>query len=175
MEKNLSAKKVTKIAMLISLTVVLSYLSGYLRVGNIAKISLSFITVCMAGAAFGPFAGGFVGGASDFISWAVNPTGPWLWQLTLVEIFYGFLFGILFSKDKDKLSSFKTTIYVLIRFLTDLFIKTLILISAGFLPSAFRVSLGLRLPSVIVMAVLQLVIFILFKKYFSKLIKVIRS
>lgn len=175
MKKVLSPKKITKIAMLISLTVVLSYLSGYLRFGNIAKISISFITVCMAGAAFGPFVGGFVGGASDFISWAVNPTGPWLWQLTLIEVFYGLFFGLLFFKDKDRLSFIKLIIYVLIRFLTDLFIKTLILISAGFLPSSFTLSLGMRTPSVIVMAILQLVIFLLMNKYFSKLTKIIRS
>jgi ECF transporter S component (folate family) len=95
-------KKISLIAMLVAITVILGYISGFLRIGNITKISVSFISVYIAAIFIGPVAGGFVGAVADFISYIVNPTGAYLWQLTLLEFVYGFLFGIVFELFRHK-------------------------------------------------------------------------
>ncbi len=173
-------KKICSIAMLIALTVVLSFLSGFLRVGNITKISISFISVYFAAAAYGGVIGGLVGACADIASYIINPTGPFLWPLSIIEFFYGFIFGILFHKDftkkgKHKFNIFKLILCVVIRFLLDLLLKTPVLTMAGYLPSAFLAAIALRLPSAAIMAAIQLVILVLINRFSKKIISFMRS
>lgn len=173
-------KRICSVAMLIALTVVLSFLSGYLRIGNITKISVSFIPVYFSAAAYGPLTGGFVGACADIASYIINPTGPFLWPLTLIEFFYGFLFGLLFYKDfsqksKKQLDIIKVILCVVIRFAADLLLKTPVLISAGYLPAHFFTAVLLRLTSSSVMAAIQLVILILINRFSHRIITLIRS
>lgn len=171
----LKTKKVCSVAMLIALTVVLSFLSGFLRVGNITKISLSFVPVYFAAAIYGGLTGGLVGALADIASYIINPTGPFLWPLSVIEFFYGFIFGILFYKDFQKkdnrgFNTYKVILCVLIRFLADLFLKTPVLIFAGYLPSEFIPSVILRLPSASVMAAIQFVILFLINRFSKKIV-----
>ena len=166
--------------MLIALTVVLSFLSGFLRVGNISKISISFISVYFAAAAYGPLTGGLVGACADIASYIINPTGVFLWPLSVIEFFYGFLFGVLFFKDFKKKETvrfgvFKIILCVLIRFITDLLLKTTVLMSAGYLPKDFNAAIILRLPSALTMALIQIVVLFLINRFSGKLISFIRS
>ena len=93
-------KKLCVIAMLMALTVVLSYLSGYMRIGTFMKFSISFVSVYIASALYGPLAGGFVGAGADIISCFVFPMGTLVWEITLIECFYGVLFGIIFYRGR---------------------------------------------------------------------------
>lgn len=171
----LKTKKVCSVAMLIALTVVLSFLSGFLRVGNITKISLSFVPVYFAGVIYGGLTGGLVGALADVASYIINPTGPFLWPLSVIEFFYGFLFGIFFYKDFKKKDvrgfiAYKVILCVIIRFLADLFLKTPVLMFAGYLPNEFFAAIVLRLPSASVMAIIQLVVLFLINRFSKKIV-----
>ena len=65
--KKMSTKEVCIIAMLIAVTVVLSFISGYLRT-PVGKLNISFVSVYVCAAMFGPLAGGLVGALADLIS-----------------------------------------------------------------------------------------------------------
>lgn len=173
-------RKMCAVAMLIALTVALSYISGFLRLGNIAKISISFISVYFAAAAFGPRVGGLVGGGADFISYLVNPTGALLWQITLLELLYGVLFGLFFARDfgVSKRNSFhmgKLSLLIFIRFISDSVLKTLVLMKAGFIVDSFKAAFTIRLPSVIAMVVIQLAVMLVINRFSKKIIYVIRG
>ena len=76
MKGKLTVKQLCTIAMLIALTAVLSCIAGNLRIGNAVKFSVSFVSVYVSGALFGPVWGGFVGAAADVISHFANPVIP---------------------------------------------------------------------------------------------------
>jgi len=172
-------RKLCSVSMLVALTVVLSYLSGFLRIGNITKISVSFLPVYLAAASFGPLTGGFVAAAADFISYAVNPTGPFLWQMTLLEFGYGMLAGLFFYYDfkngRNRFGIIKLIILVVIRFVSDITLKTYVLISSGLIVNSFIAGMSMRIPSAIVMAVIQIVIMMLINRFSKKLVNVIRG
>ena len=92
--KRMSVAELCKVAMLVAITLVLSYISGYLRIGNLAKFNISFISVYIAGMAFGPVVSGIVAALADVISFAANPTGPFVPVFTILEFVNGFLFGL---------------------------------------------------------------------------------
>lgn len=113
-------KRLCIMAMLIAIAVVLSMLS--LRIGPAIKISFKFMPVFLCSVLFGPLGGALCGGISDFLGYFVNPgSGPWMWQITLVEILYGISFG-LFFKNTVTLSK-----KVFIKILICLFVNTIIL------------------------------------------------
>lgn len=167
--KRLTVKQMCTLAMLVAITVVLSYVSGYLRIGNSVKFSLSFISVYVSGALFGPFWGGFVGAAADVVSHFVNPVGAYIWQFTLIEFVYGLSYGVLFyrSERKKQRRLWPTvTACVLGQGLISLFYKTYVLTELGFMPSAYGINVYTRILPVIVMAALKLVaIYLTEKKY----------
>jgi len=178
--KRLNTKEVSTISMLIALTVVLSYISGFLRIGNISKFSISFISVFIAAAAFGPLIGGFVGGAADIISYVFNPTGVYLWQLSAIEFIYGFIFGILFYNmtlkgAKDKFLWVKILLCVLIQLAINLFVKTLVLMSVGYLPLSFFLSVSMRAPACFIMAVFQIILIGAGSRFMPGFLKIIRN
>ncbi|MDO5478961.1 MAG: folate family ECF transporter S component, partial [Clostridia bacterium] len=156
--KKINTKKLCAIAMLLAITVVLSYVSGYLRIGTGIKLSISFISVYMAAALYGPLAGAFVGATADVISCIVNPVGALIWQLTLTELCYGFAFGLFFGRKKGedgiKNAYVKVSVYSLLRFASDVFIKTKILSDVGYVPKEFGYAITLRMPGCVAMLVL---------------------
>lgn len=178
--KKISTRELTAIGLLIALTMVLGYISGFLRIGNISKFSISFISVFVAAAAFGPVIGGFVGAAADFMSYVVNPTGPYLWQLTLIEFAYGFLFGLLFYRnvnEEDRLSFlwYRIVLCVLLQFAVNMIAKTFVLVSVGLIPASFGAAVSVRAPGCIVMAVLQILLLGVFNRYMPRFLKMIRK
>lgn len=158
----LTVRQLCTLALLISVTVVLSYVSGNLRIGNISKLSVSFISVYVSAALFGAFWGGFVGITADFISFLVNPVGAYIWQFGALEFFYGFLYGMFFGRKRREKNIKKgkkfmaVLLCVLIQFFLNLFLKTYVLEKLGFMPSdAFWVCVGTRLITCSVMALIQ--------------------
>lgn len=169
--KRLTVKQMCTLAMLVAVTVVLSYVSGHLRIGNSVKFSLSFISVYVSGALFGPFWGGFVGAAADIVSHFVNPVGAYIWQFTLIELVYGASYGIFFYRGAGKKQRRlwpAVTACALGQGLISLFYKTYVLTELGFMPSIYEVNVYARLLPVIVMAAFKLAaIYLIEKKYIN--------
>lgn len=173
MKSKLTVKQLCTIAMLIALTAVLSCMAGNLRIGNAVKFSVSFVSVYVSGALFGSLWGGFVGAAADIISHFANPVGAYLWQLTLIEAVYGFLYGVFFAKNGKKKAItplISVTVCVLIQLLINVFLKTYILRELGFMGElSFAACVLTRLASCLFMAGLQFVtIFVIEKRYINK-------
>lgn len=156
-------------AMLIAVTVVLGYVSGMFRIGNGIKFSLSFISVYAAAYFFGPLTGGFVGAAADIISYFVNPTGVFLWQLTLIEFINGAFFGFFLKKTSRIKFIYGLMICVILRLAVNLFVKTPVLMSVGYLPGSFKVALGMRLLPALVISACELIMIPALKKIFEKM------
>ena len=150
----LDTKKICTIGLLIAVTFVLSYISGYIRIGNISKLSVSFISVFVTAYLFGPVTGGGVAAAADIISFLVNPTGAFLPQLTLIEFLYGFLYGVLFYRLSDKTYILKTVCIAVIQTLVNMILKTYVL---SLFYGPFKAMFISRIP----MCALQMAIIIL--------------
>ncbi len=167
----ISTKELCVIAMLLALTVVLSWISGYLRIGTFMKFSVSFISVYIAAMLYGPLAGGFVGAAADIISCVVVSLGVPVWELTLTEFFYGILFGVFFCRGKFFFGNIYIRVLLcsLIRFLSDLFIKTEILADYGYVTAAdYRTAVLIRAPGCLGMLVLTVVVLLVSEKYYAE-------
>ena len=180
LKRKMTVKKLCVIAMFIALTVILGYVSGFLRVGNISKISVSFISVYLAAASFGPLVGGFVAAMADFVSFLANPTGMYLWQLTIIEFIFGFLFGVFFYREKyQKIPYLRLNIrilmYSVIQFTINIIIKTLILQSVGFVASDFAVAIIQRLPGCLVAVALNFVVLNLFERFMPRTVILARN
>lgn len=171
--KKTGTKKLCVIAMLLAVTVVLSYLSGYLRIGTAIKLSVSFVSVYLTAALYGPMAGAFVGAMADIISCLVNPVGALIWQLSLIELCYGFMYGLFFYRRKNgsgiKNVYGKVALCAVLRFAADMFLKTKILADVGYVPNDFLYAVWIRLPGCLAMLILTAVaITVLEKKYTDK-------
>ncbi len=164
--RKLTTKDVCTLGLLIAITVVLSIVSGYIRIGLDGKISLSFVSVFVAGALFGPLFGGVVGAMADIISCFVNPVGAFLPQLTLIEFMYGFIFGVFFYKRDEKFyipSVLVCDIFVLV---VNALLKTIILcpiVGREFVPE-----LIIRLPICLVQSAIILVVLLFIKPFLKK-------
>ncbi len=154
--KKITTKELCIISMLLAITVVLSYLSGYLRIGTAIKFSVSFISVYLSAALFGPFIGGLVGALADIISCIVNPVGALIWQLTVIEFLYGASFGVFFRNKKNKkLKALDIFIRAAgcstFQFLINVFLKTFILKNLGYVPGNYKAALAIRIPGCVAM------------------------
>lgn len=179
MTGKLTVKQLCTIAMLVALTAVLASLSGNLRIGNAVKFSISFVSVYVSGALFGSVWGGFVGAAADVISHFTNPVGMYLWQLTLIEFVYGFLYGVFFGRNRKKRiksPALSVLLCVMFQFAINIFLKTFILMELGFMGSlSFSGCVLTRLLSCIFMALLQFfIIYAAEKRYTDKFYKLSR-
>lgn len=165
MKKTLTVKQLCVLAMLVAITVVLSYITGNLRIGNSVKFSVSFISVYVSAALFGPLWGGFVGAAADVVSHFVNPVGAYIWQFTLIEFFYGFLYGMFFYKkfvikrngtEKNAGKVFLSVfLCISLQFVISLFYKTYVLTKMGYMPDLYRVNVYARLIPTFATAILK--------------------
>lgn len=163
----ISTKNLCKIGLLIAITIVLSAISGYLRIGNISKLSISFISVFVSSYAYGGIIGGFVGAAADIISFIVNPTGPFIPLLTIIEFMYGYIYGIFFfNTPKNKYIPF-VFISGAIQFIINIFIKTLILSSTFNMD--YNVLFISRIPSCLVQFTIYIFLLIIIKPYLKNL------
>ncbi len=169
----MTTKRICMIGLLIAITFVLSAISGYLRIGNISKLSISFASVFVAAYVFGGFVGGIVGAAADIISFAVNPTSAFLPQLTIIEFVIGFAFGFVFfgygKEQSKKTYTFKVILADVVIFLINMLLKTYIL--ALTFGMNFNVMLMSRLPVCAVQAVITFVVLFMIKPFLSKFSK----
>lgn len=159
----LTTKKVCALGLLIAITIVLSIISGYLRIGNFSKLSISFISVFIAAYSFGGIAGGMVAALADIISCFVNPVGPFLPQLTVIEFVYGFIYGLFFYKTSSKLYFVNILACDIFQFVANMFLKTAVLSSTY--GATFNAYFITRLPMCIVQTIIILIVLILIKPF----------
>ncbi len=173
--KRLSVNQLCMVSVLTAVTAVLSIISGYLRVGSFGKISISFISVYISAAAFGPFIGGLVGALADIISYAANPIGVYLWPLAFIEYAYGFVFGLFFYRASSgvKVGYVKIAFCVLLQFVANITLKTFILMKFGYAPLNYTAAAIIRIPSCLIAAILQFTIILAMEKALPTFLKII--
>ena len=175
--KKMSVAELCKVAMLVAITLVLSYISGYLRIGDIAKFNISFISVYIAGAAFGPIVSGVVAALADVISFVANPTGAFIPVFTVLEFVNGFLFGLLLYYDgKESKTKFTLMMIVCVVLQTavNLFVRTYFLAELYY-GGKYMVTFISRIPSTTIMAGAKIVLILLIEPFKKQIIKVIRD
>ena len=96
--RKLSTRDLCILAMLIAITAVLSVVSGFLRT-PVGKLNVSFVSVYVGAALFGPVAGGVIGAFADLLSVWFSSSGAPIILFTVIEFINGFLFGILFYRS----------------------------------------------------------------------------
>lgn len=163
----LSSKNVCTIGLLIAVSAVLSVMSGYLRIGNISKLSISFVSVFLAAFLYGGPIGAIVCAVSDIISFAINPVAAFMPQLTLIEFIYGFIYGCLFYKTNTKYYVFNLIICNIFLFAVNIFVKTAIL-SASFAIPYYALLIS-RLPLCLLQTALIFIVLILIKPFLKQL------
>lgn len=159
----LTTKKICTLGLLIAITIVLSMISGYLRIGNFSKLTISFISVFIAAYSFGGITGGLVGALADMISCFVNPVGPFMIQLTIIEFVFGFIYGLFFYKTNPKLYLPMVIFCDIIQFITNILLKSAVL-SISY-KTAFNVFFVSRLPMCTLQMIIILVVLILIKPF----------
>lgn len=172
----ISTRDLCFMAMLIAITIVLSAVSGYLRIGDSIKFSISFISVYVGAALYGPIAGGTIAAIADIISFAINPTGAYIPVFTVMEFINGMFFGLFLYRDgSEKQSSFKVLIFALacvsLQFLVNMFWRTYELALLYKIP--FWIKFIERLPSNIIMIVCKIVVIMLFEPYMKRFKEII--
>ena len=166
-----TTKTICTLGLLIAVTIVLSWISGYLRIGNISKLSISFVSVFIAAYAFGGITGGLVGVLADLISCFINPIGPLMIQITLIEFVFGFIYGLFFHKTSYKLYIPFLILCDIIQFTTNILLKTYVL-SATY-KTVFNAMFISRLPMCAIQFTIILVILILIKPFLKTVNKII--
>jgi len=168
--------------MLIAVTTVLSMISGHLRIGNISKLSISFISVYIAAASFGPVAGGVVGAAADVISFVANPTGAYVPWFTLIEFVNGFLFGVFFYRAKFETEKklffiIRTLLCVVCQLAINMFFRTYLLLELGFMSKAlgFWGAFIQRFPASFTMTVVKFIVLAALEGFMPLFIKTVRK
>lgn len=166
--KNMTLKKFCILSLLCAITAILSIYCT-LRIGNAIKIPFKFISIFLTAATLGPVCGGLVGAIGDILNVFLAPSGPWLPQLTIVEFFYGFVFGLIFHNKKYSGKGYilRSILCIAVLFLIDMFITTFILKSAGYFPT-FMAGFWIRLSAGVVKAVIQGIFILFSSKYLGK-------
>ncbi len=166
----LTTGKVCALGLLIAITMVLSIISGYLRIGNFSKLSISFISIFIAAYSFGGISGGMVAALADIISCFVNPVGPFLPQLTAIEFMYGFIYGLFFYKVNPKLYFPNILLCNIFQFTANMILKTAVLsVTYG---STFNAYFVTRLPMCVVQVIIILIVLILIKPFLKTFEKI---
>lgn len=174
--KKLSTRDLCFMAMLVAITMVLSAISGYLRIGDSIKFSISFISVYVGAAIYGPVAGGTIAAVADIVSFAINPTGPYIPVFTVMEFLNGMFFGLFLymrAEQKRKLGRLLILAFlcVMLQFCVNMFWRTYELSMLYTWP--FWVKFIERLPSNVVMVVCKLVVIVLLEPHMGKFRKIV--
>jgi len=97
--KNLTnTKKLARLSFLIALNIILTrFLSLRIAIGGVEGIRIASRSrpVIFVGIAFGPIAGGIVGGIADIVGYFINPMGAYMPHFTLTAFLTGFIPGIV--------------------------------------------------------------------------------
>ena len=175
--RKMTVTELCKVAMLVAITLVLSYISGYLRIGDFAKFNISFIPVYVAGAAFGPVISGVVAAMADVISFISNPTGAFVPVFTILEFVNGFLFGLfLFREEKKSKKIFVLMVLacVLLQTAVNLFARTYFL-SELYYGGKFMVVFTPRILTTTLMGALKLAVMIALEPFMNMFIKALKQ
>ncbi len=103
MNKKISTKYLTTVALLTALAVVFKFFS--ISIGDTRRYSFLLLPIMIAGIFYGPLAGAFTGGLADVIGHLVLPQGMFHPGFTLTAILVGLSSGIIskiFSKTNIK-------------------------------------------------------------------------
>ena len=174
--KKVSTRDLCFMAMLVAITMILSAISGYLRIGDSIKFSISFISVYVGAAIYGPIAGGTVAAVADIVSFVMNPTGPYIPVFTIMEFINGVFFGLfLYRTGVEKQSVLKILILAflcaLCQFCVNMFWRTYELSMLYNWP--FWVKFMERLPSNIVMLMCKIVVVLLLEPHMGRFKKMV--
>jgi ECF transporter S component (folate family) len=93
----------TAAAMLIALTVVLSFFTLYIT--QSARFSFSFVPMAAGGMLFGPVVSGIIGALADIIGYIIKPAGPYMPLFTLNAVLTGLIYGIFLFKKEPSLKN----------------------------------------------------------------------
>ena len=160
--KKISTRRLCMLSLFTAVTVILGIYATF-RIGNQIKIPLKFITVFMTGALFGPLSAGLVAAAADILNAVLVPVGPPMLQITLVELFYGVVYGLSFYKAKNNNFYYlRTVICALVQFATGIIITTKILVDMGYFAS-FESAVIIRLPAAIITFILHVLVMCVLK------------
>lgn len=176
--RRLTVAELCKTAMLVAITVILSYVSGFLRIGPISKFNVSFISVYAAGAAYGPVISGLVAALADIVSFVANPTGPFVPWFTLIELVNGFLFGLFLYRHTDTEKNFRVFVLrvvlcVILQYLVNI-VRTYMLAQLYF-NGAFWATFVSRIPSTTIMAAVKIAAIIAIEPFMDNLLKALRK
>ena len=81
---SLSAKKITGLAVLLALVIVLQFIGGYLKIGA-TSLSFVLVPIVLGGVLYGAYAGAFLGFAFGFITLMFGVTGADYFTAVLFE------------------------------------------------------------------------------------------
>lgn len=105
--------KLTLIAMLCSLNIILSFFSIPLPFAPYIKITFSYLTMCVIGYIYGWKYGVLLGCILDNIKFILHPNGSYIFLFTLVEMAAGLIYGLmLFHKKPTLVRCFVTRMIV---------------------------------------------------------------
>lgn len=174
--KKLSTRDLCFMAMLVAITMMLSAISGYLRIGDSIKFSISFISVYVGAAIYGPVAGGTIAAVADIVSFVINPTGAYIPVFTVMEFINGLLFGLFLYRNRNEKQKFIKLIFlalvcVLLQFCVNMFWRTYEL--SMLLDTPFWAKFIERIPSNVAMVACKLVVIVLLEPHMGKFRKIV--
>ena len=106
MRTRFTTQMLTRMAILIALTIILSrILSIRIPIGGAEGLRIGFgpLPVIFAGIFMGPLAGGIVGAIADLIGYFINPMGPYLPHFTLTAALRGIIPGqLIFLASRNR-------------------------------------------------------------------------
>lgn len=100
MEKKISVKVLTQVAVLLAMEVVLSRFFSIAT--PVTKFSFAFVPLAVCGALFGPVYGGVMGALADLLGATLFPIGPYFPGYTLNNALHGVALGMALKEGRRK-------------------------------------------------------------------------
>ena len=171
-----SVRDLCTISLLIALTVLLGIYATF-RVGSAIKIAFKFIPVFVTASLFGPFWGGLAGALADIISYVISPVGgAFIPQITLIEFFTGFTYGLFFYK-LNSWGGYKTMLKIVSCVVFQIVVLNLGLTTYMLMPIMqmdFNSLLVLRAPACVINMAIQLVVLTVMSKHITTFRKMLK-
>lgn len=177
--RRMSVRELCIMAMLVAITIALSYVSGFLRIGDSIKFNISFISVYIGAVLFGPIAGGVIAAMADVISFVANPTGAFIPVFTIMEFINGMFFGLLlFNPDSEKRSLIKVFVLALLcaslQFGVNMFWRTYEL-ARLYYGGHFMPQFVFRLPGNVAMIICKVAVIMMLENHVCQLKKLVQN
>lgn len=158
--KKFNSKKIAYYALLIALNVVLTRIASFrIPIGGVetVRIGLGGFPIVFAGIAFGPLAGGIVGGIGDAIGFFMSPMGAYMPHFSLTAALAGIIPGLIFMKFRDEKSM--TSFTKLSLAIGSGQILAGIILWSYFMTSLFGMSLAVILPGRVISQLINVPIY----------------